>query len=245
MQANQEKATGAAASPESRKDPKVEIVDGVEVVDETGGSDEDAEAHKGAKPRKATTKGAKTATTSRTTPKSGKKATKKKGTNTRARGAKKTATGGASGDTKGTAMATGKKKTTKKASKGKKPGGDLTIASLAEAYLAHLAEIGKGESTVRSYRNDLRVAERELGAETTVESLTPSRVGRYFASDAVTKNRKGKPRSEITIRKVCRVFRMALDWAAETGVIDEAPIPASEAAHARKKKATEKTDPDS
>jgi hypothetical protein len=47
----------------------------------------------------------------------------------------------------------------------------------------------------------------------------------YFESAAVTKKRNGKARNQITIDKVRRVFRMALCWLVEVGVLKEAPIP--------------------
>lgn len=92
------------------------------------------------------------------------------------------------------------------------PSATMTVAQLADAYLHHLEAKGKTASTVRSYRGDLNVAIRELGDQTKTADLTNERIQAYFDSDAVCKNRQGERRSEITIAKVRRVFRMAMGW---------------------------------
>ena len=116
----------------------------------------------------------------------------------------------------------GKKKSKKKATN-LSPG--ITLGELAENYLSHLEDEGKGHGTVFSYGIELRMACRELGAETKVSTLTPKKVRAYFESDAVVKNRKGKPKARPTIDKTRRILRLALVWLEKTGVLESAPIP--------------------
>ena len=118
--------------------------------------------------------------------------------------------------------------------RGKRPkDGDGTLRELTAAYLRHLEEAGKSEGTIFSYRMDLKAALDHFGEDVLTSTLTPQRVANFYASDGVTKKRNGKRRSEITIAKTRRVFRLALVWAAENGMIEKAPIPADEMEHAR------------
>lgn len=120
--------------------------------------------------------------------------------------------------------ATAKKPATKKGAA--TPG--MTLEDLAAKWLAQLEKDGKSESTVFSYRQDLRTAIKALGADTKLSALTPQKVGSYFNSDTVTKKRNGKPRTQRTIDKTRRVLRMALEWAETKGFVEKAPIPAKE-----------------
>ncbi len=104
----------------------------------------------------------------------------------------------------------------------------FTMADLVEGFAAHLAEVGKGLGTQMSYRIDLGVAVRHFGEATEVSTLTSRKVQNYFESDAVTKTRTGKGKAKPGIDKTRRVLRLALVWAAEQGLIEEAPIPATE-----------------
>ena len=110
--------------------------------------------------------------------------------------------------------------------RGASPSG-LTMASLADRYIASLRDAGKGLGTQFSYQIDLAVAVRHFGADTDVATLTARKVENYFESDAVTKTRTGKPKAKPGIDKTRRVLRLALVWAAEQGLIAEAPIPES------------------
>ncbi len=107
------------------------------------------------------------------------------------------------------------------------PAGSLTMATLADRYIASLRDAGKGLGTQFSYQIDLAVAVRHFGAETDVATLTARKVENYFDSDAVTKTRTGKPKAKPGIDKTRRVLRLALVWAAEQGLIASAPIPES------------------
>ncbi len=107
------------------------------------------------------------------------------------------------------------------------PAGSLTMASLANRYIASLRDAGKGLGTQFSYQIDLAVAVRHFGADIDVATLTARKVENYFESDAVTKTRTGKPKARPGIDKTRRVLRLALVWAAEQGLIASAPIPES------------------
>jgi hypothetical protein len=111
--------------------------------------------------------------------------------------------------------------------------GEATLQQVTDGSLANLGCEGKSEGTIFSYRMDLAAALEHFGGDTPVASLTPAKVAAFYASDGVTKKRNGKRRSEITIAKTRRVFRLALVWAAEKGLIEKAPIPAEELERAR------------
>src|SRR5262245_35873994 len=66
-------------------------------------------------------------------------------------------------------------------------GASLSLGELADRYLKHLEETGKSAGTLFSYAIELKTAQRELGADTLISSLTPGQVGGYFASAAVMK----------------------------------------------------------
>jgi len=100
-----------------------------------------------------------------------------------------------------------------------------TMAGLADAYAAHLTE-AKSAATALGYRMELQKAIAHFGAETPIGDLTPRKVQNYNTSPAVTQKKNGEPKDEKTINKTTRVFRLALVWAAEVGLIDEAPLPA-------------------
>jgi hypothetical protein len=108
---------------------------------------------------------------------------------------------------------------------GTEGGATLTFAALCSQYLAHLASIGKAAGTVFSYTLDLGVARRHFGDERDVRAITFAEVAAYFESDLVVKGKNGKRKSEITIRKLRRTLRMALERAAAEKLIERAPVP--------------------
>jgi hypothetical protein len=114
------------------------------------------------------------------------------------------------------------------------PAGDLTMAQLAERYIASLRDAGKGLGTQFSYSIDIAVAVKHFGEDAAVATLTSRKVQNYFDSDAVTKTRTGKAKAKPGIDKTRRVLRLALVWAAEQGLIAEAPIPESAMPRAKK-----------
>jgi hypothetical protein len=109
--------------------------------------------------------------------------------------------------------------------KAKLPTGNATLADIAAGYLEHMANAGKSDGTISSYRMELRTAAIELGEETPIAEITVERVHEFFTSKRVTKLRSGKNKSQLSIDKTRRVLRLALVWAAERGIIAAAPIP--------------------
>jgi len=117
-----------------------------------------------------------------------------------------------------------------KKGKGKKkrattPSGTATLADLAAAYLAHMESEGKSDGTISSYRMELRTAAAELGEDTQIADLTPERVQEFFTCKRVTKLRSGKNKAKPSVDKTRRVLRLALVWAADSGILAKAPIP--------------------
>jgi hypothetical protein len=115
----------------------------------------------------------------------------------------------------------------KKAKKTLKP--DMTLEDLAAKYLQHLEDAGKSNGTLFSYKLELITALDELGAKTLLADLTPTRVLDYFVSDRVTRTRAGVQKAKPTIDKCRRVLRMALQWAEDSGLIAQAPLPEASA----------------
>jgi hypothetical protein len=115
--------------------------------------------------------------------------------------------------------------------KGRKTKADLTLADLAERYVAHMEEAGKSAGTSASYGLELKTALAELGADTKLADLAPEQVLAYFASKRVTKKKNGKHKSPLSIAKTQRVLRLALVWAVEKKLIEKAPLPEMLATH--------------
>jgi hypothetical protein len=107
-------------------------------------------------------------------------------------------------------------------------GASLTLGELAERYLKHLEETGKSNGTCFSYAIELKTAQRELGADTLIASLTPEQVRAYFESPAVMKLKSGRPKAQPSFLKTQRVLRLALVWAVERKWLAEAPLPKSD-----------------
>jgi hypothetical protein len=118
-----------------------------------------------------------------------------------------------------------------KPKKAKKPKPtDITLEELATRYIAHLEEVGKSQGTAFSYRLELTTALDELGKETPLSTITPARVLEYFTCDRVMKTRTGVAKARPTFLKTQRVLRLALVWAAESGLAEKAPLPEDAAA---------------
>lgn len=102
--------------------------------------------------------------------------------------------------------------------------GLVTLSDVAEGYLESLQADGS-ETTIASYRAELKRAAAALGSDTVVADLTARRVSNYFESDAVTKKKNGKDKGPLTVDKTRRVLRLALCWAVQEGLIEKAPLP--------------------
>jgi hypothetical protein len=115
--------------------------------------------------------------------------------------------------------------------KGKKAKGEITLANLAEKYLAHMERAGKANGTIFSYKLELATATDALGADTKLADLTPEKVALFFGSARVNKKQNGKAKSPLSIAKTQRVLRLALVWAASAKLIESAPLPEDLATH--------------
>jgi hypothetical protein len=103
---------------------------------------------------------------------------------------------------------------------------DLTLASLCEAYLASLAERGQSESTIFSYRLELKTAQAELGADTKVADLTTEHIAAFNVCTRVMRLKSGKPKAEPSFLKTRRTLRLALTFAEQSGLIAKSPVDA-------------------
>jgi hypothetical protein len=113
----------------------------------------------------------------------------------------------------------------KKAKKPKAATADITLEDLAGKYLQHLEDAGKSNGTLFSYKLELVTALDEIGRETKLADLTPTRVLEYFNSDRVMKTRTGVQKARPTYLKTQRVLRLALQWAQDAGLVESAPVP--------------------
>jgi hypothetical protein len=113
----------------------------------------------------------------------------------------------------------------KKAKKPKPATADIKLEDLAARYLQHLEDAGKSNGTLFSYKLELVTALDEIGRETRLADLTPTRVLEFFTCDRVMKTRTGVQKARPTFLKTQRVLRLALVWAQDAGLIDKAPLP--------------------
>lgn len=119
----------------------------------------------------------------------------------------------------------------------------ITLAELSERYLQHLEAEGRSRGTVFSYSMELNVAQRELGADISIGALAQEDIARFNACDRVMKLRSGKPKAAPSYLKTQRVLRLALAWAAQTGLIATSPAePIEEPAPEKPKARTKKDD---
>jgi hypothetical protein len=119
----------------------------------------------------------------------------------------------------------------KKTKKPKAATADITLEDLAGKYLQHLEDAGKSAGTTFSYRLELILALDELGKDTKLAELTPTRVLEYFNSDRVMHTRTGVQKAAPTYKKTRRVLRLALVWAQDAGLVEKAPLPEDAASY--------------
>jgi hypothetical protein len=105
----------------------------------------------------------------------------------------------------------------------------ITLAELSERYLQHLEAEGRSRGTVFSYSMELNVAQRELNADRSIGAISRADIENYNASDRVMKLKNGKPKAAPSYLKTQRVLRLALAWAAQTGLIATSPAEPIEA----------------
>jgi hypothetical protein len=120
-----------------------------------------------------------------------------------------------------------------KSKKSAKPAaGDITLAELSDRYIRALEDAGKSQGTAFSYRLELVMAQKELGAETLLRDLTLERVQEFFECARVTKTRGGVLKARVSVEKTKRVLRQALVWAQQAELIETAPLPTKAASAA-------------
>lgn len=91
----------------------------------------------------------------------------------------------------------------------------LTLGDVVDGFLARLEEDGAGPGTLASYGLELRIAARELGADTALSELSVEQLAAYLEGPVVNCTRSGKPKAASSIAKSKRVLRQALAWAHE------------------------------
>ena len=83
----------------------------------------------------------------------------------------------------------------------------------------------KSAGTAASYAVELRLALAVLGEGTALADITPAMVEEFNGHERVIRTRDGLAKAPSGIAKTRRVLRLALEWAAERGIIPSAPLP--------------------
>ena len=100
-----------------------------------------------------------------------------------------------------------------------------TLHEAIKEHLEYLKNQGKSERTLYTYGKDFEQIESFFGPEKKLTSILIPHVSSFFKSDALLKMRGDKDRSEITVKKTIRVFRMFLIWCWEQNYISKIPLP--------------------
>ncbi len=119
---------------------------------------------------------------------------------------------------------------------------DKTLHEAVLEHLEHLKVQGKSDRTLYTYGKDLEQVEAFFKPDRKLSSILTPHVGSFLKSDALLKMRGDKDRSEITVRKTVRVFRMFVEWAKQQGYIDKLPFPKDAPMGRKSKTASEVTD---
>ena len=102
---------------------------------------------------------------------------------------------------------------------------DITLHDALQEYLTHLRSEGKSERTLYTYGKDATQIEAYFKPEKRLSAIMIPHVSGFLKSDALLKLPDGKERSEPTVKKTIRVFRMFLVWALGKGYISKLPLP--------------------
>ena len=102
---------------------------------------------------------------------------------------------------------------------------DKTLHDALQEYMSSLRDEGKSERTLYTYTKDAEQIEAYFGPDKKLASILIPHVSGFLKSDALLKMRGDKDRSEVTVRKTIRVFRMFLTWCLERGYISKLPLP--------------------
>ncbi len=100
----------------------------------------------------------------------------------------------------------------------------ITLKELATAFITHLEESGKSAGTCFSYLMEMKLAQNHFGEETLLSALTSDAVAAFNTSDRVMKLKSGLSKSQLSVDKTRRVLRMALTWAHQTGLVEDAIV---------------------
>ncbi len=109
------------------------------------------------------------------------------------------------------------------------------LREVAEDYIDSLVFTETKASTIKVYLKSIQLAVDYFGAQRQVDAITLLQVGKFFNSPALKNLPNGKPRAELTVKQIKRVFRQCMDFALEKKWITSLPVPKSELAHARAK----------
>lgn len=102
---------------------------------------------------------------------------------------------------------------------------EKTLHDALQEYLHSLRSDGKSERTLYTYSKDAEQIEAHFGSGKKLGSILVPHVSGFLKSDALLKLPSGKERSEPTVKKTVRVFRMFLVWALAQGYITKLPLP--------------------
>jgi site-specific recombinase XerD len=100
-----------------------------------------------------------------------------------------------------------------------------TLHKAIEEHIKHLKSQGKSERTIYTYSKDFEQVEAYFGPDKKLTSILIPHVSGFLKSDTLLKMHGDKERSEITVKKTIRVFRMFLVWCLEQGYITKLPLP--------------------
>jgi len=102
---------------------------------------------------------------------------------------------------------------------------DIKLQDAAREYLEYLKAEGKSPRTIYTYRKDFDQIEAYFKPEKKLSAIMVPHASGFLKSDALLKLPSGKERSEPTVKKTVRVFRMFLVWALGKGYITKLPLP--------------------
>lgn len=100
------------------------------------------------------------------------------------------------------------------------------LSQAGTAFFQHLSEeVGIKESTRKTYLKDWLLIENYFGATRKLKNILTVHVAAFAKSEALIAKSDGGRKSDRTIDKTARLFRIFLDWCVETGRLEKAPIP--------------------
>ena len=102
---------------------------------------------------------------------------------------------------------------------------EKTLHDALQEYLSALRAEGKSERTLYTYTKDTEQIEAHFGTEKKLSAILIPHVSGFLKSDTLLKMPSGKERSDPTVKKTVRVFRMFLCGALEQGYIAKLPLP--------------------